>query len=312
MRGIDISNWEEFRIGDIFETVNKGKQVPTGASIAKAELKENGAIPRISVSGVNNGIVGLYDYTGVSNHNYRVYNNFVSVSFLGTVFYHGGSASLDMKVHCLKPKNIVLNNYTGHFLVTAIKTSLRQSSYSDQISSSVLPNLHILLPSTTSHQPDWEFMENYMVSIEKKVKENFVLLTHVSSCKKNVIDTTNWRRFHLYDDDLFTIDSGTKLDKVKMSNKNPSVNFVGRANANNGVTDYVDEIEGVKPFEAGCLQKEIRLRRRYNSRDQYGFRCRHRSGFQNQCSAHNSETRGISRRRFRPEDLRHSGYSRKG
>ena len=36
MRGIDISNWEEFRIGDIFETVNKGKQVPTGASIAKA------------------------------------------------------------------------------------------------------------------------------------------------------------------------------------------------------------------------------------------------------------------------------------
>lgn len=49
------------------------------------------------------------------------------------------------------------------------------------------------------------------------------------------------------------IDSGTKLDRVKMTNKNPSINFVGRANANNGVTDYIDEIEGLKPYDAGCL-----------------------------------------------------------
>lgn len=62
-----------------------------------------------------------------------------------------------------------------------------------------------------------------------------------------------WKRFHLYDDDLFTIDNGTKLDKIKMTNNNPTINFVGRANANNGVTDYIDEIDGLKPYDAGNL-----------------------------------------------------------
>ena len=38
-----------------------------------------------------------------------------------------------------------------------------------------------------------------------------------------------------------------------MSNNNPSINFVGRANANNGVTAFIDKIEDIKPYEAGCL-----------------------------------------------------------
>ena len=38
-----------------------------------------------------------------------------------------------------------------------------------------------------------------------------------------------------------------------MSNNNPTVNFVGRANVNNGVTEYIDEIDGLKPYNAGNL-----------------------------------------------------------
>lgn len=67
------------------------------------------------------------------------------------------------------------------------------------------------------------------------------------------INTSGWEKFHLYDKHLFTIDSGTKLDKVKMTMSNPSIAFVGRANTNNGVTDTVDEIEGIKPYKAGLL-----------------------------------------------------------
>ena len=64
------------------------------------------------------------------------------------------------------------------------------------------------------------------------------------------IDTSKWKKFHLYDDNLFEIDSGTKLDRVKMTDYKPSVNFVGRANANNGATDYIDVIPGLKPYDA--------------------------------------------------------------
>ena len=255
MKRIDTLKWQEFRVGDLFETIRNGKQVPTGASIPKLSLKENGATPRISVSGVNNGVVGCFDYIEESTADYRIFNNFISVSFLGTVFYHNDDASLDMKVHCLKPKDIVLNKYIGQFLVSAIRSSLRQSSYADQISSSVLPNLSLNLPATSDHMPDWEYMEQYIRQIENKANEDITILSNVLAGGKSrsKIITATWKRFHLYDENLFIIDSGTKLDRVKMTDKKPSINFVGRANANNGVTDFIDEIEGLKPYDAGCL-----------------------------------------------------------
>lgn len=67
------------------------------------------------------------------------------------------------------------------------------------------------------------------------------------------IDTSGWQRFHLYDDGLFDIDMGTKLDRVKMTQASPDVNFVGRANANNGITARVDSIASITPYDAGNL-----------------------------------------------------------
>lgn len=181
MKRIDTTNWKEFRVGDLFETQNIGKQkqVPTGASIPKLDLIENGSIPRVSVSGINNGIIGYFDYKRKSTKDYRIYNNFISVSFLGTIFYHHGDATLDMKVHCLKPLNVVLNKYTGHFLVSALKSSLRSSSYADQISSTVLPNLFVNLPVDVNNQPDWHYMEQYMIKVEEKVKSDMLLIHNI-------------------------------------------------------------------------------------------------------------------------------------
>lgn len=57
----------------------------------------------------------------------------------------------------------------------------------------------------------------------------------------------------MYDETLFDIDMGTKLDRVKMLQSNPDVNFVGRANANNGITARVDSIAGIEPYSAGNM-----------------------------------------------------------
>ena len=46
---------------------------------------------------------------------------------------------------------------------------------------------------------------------------------------------------------------GTILDKAKMTDANPSVNFVGRANTNNGITLSVDKICGLNPYQAGNM-----------------------------------------------------------
>lgn len=177
MQKLDTSKWQRFRVKDIFKTVKRKKKlyVPTGANVAKNKLREDGKTPRISVTGINNGIIGYYDCENKNDNNYRVYNNFISVSFLGTVFYQEADASLEMKVHCLKPQSVVLNKYTALFLVSAIKASLKKSSYSDQISSSVLPELNINLPVNSNNKPDWKFMESYMKNIENKVKDRMLL-----------------------------------------------------------------------------------------------------------------------------------------
>lgn len=174
MTQVDTSKCGKFRIGDLFETVNNnGKQVPTGANVPSLELK-SGTVPRISVTGVNNGVVGYYDST---HKNYKVYNNFISVNFLGNAFYQENNASLDMKVHCLKLKNKELNKYLALFLVTIINELTASYSYANQLSSTSITQLQLPLPITSEGTPDFDYMENYMKNIE--------------DCANNIIEQAN-------------------------------------------------------------------------------------------------------------------------
>ena len=245
MGKIDTSGWKEFRIKDLFETQKKGNklQVPTGASVPVQDLLEDGATPRITVTGSNNGIFGFYDYCGKNIADYRVFNNFVCVSFLGTVFYQEGDATLDMKVHCLKPKGITLNKYTGRFLVGAIRASLRESTYSDQISSSILPEMSIKLPATPDGAPDWAYMESYMANLETKVAESLTLLQAAKDAEKKKVDTREWASFAL--GALFNIVKGKRLTKAEM--KSGETPFIGSSALNNGCTAMIGNDKNQHP-----------------------------------------------------------------
>lgn len=250
MNKLNIKNWETYSISEIFQTEQTGKkiQVPTGATVYKRFLKE-GSTPRVTVSNFNNGITGYY--SDIDYKNYRIYENFISVSFLGTVFYQKNKASLDMKVHCLKPILHEFNLYTATFIVNVLKKAISNFAYQDQLSSTVLPLLTIKLPSRNGN-PDWEYMESYMQNIMQKSQQNISKLKKINT-NKNKISINDWKKFHLYDKGLFIIDMGTKLDKAKMTVANPSVNFVGRANTNNGITLSVDKICDLNPYQAGNM-----------------------------------------------------------
>lgn len=252
MNKIDTQQWLDYNVKDLFVTEQKGEkiQVPTGSYVDKKQLRE-GETPRITVTGMNNGVYGYFD-CNPENKDYRTFENFISVSFLGTVFYQKNKASLDMKVHCLKPLYVELNVHTGLFLATAINKSLNKSSYADQISSTALAELSIKLPADKNGNPDFSYMEDYMKKRECTVFASlYKLLSTKHSLVRQKINTTEWASFHLYD--IFEIDSGTKLDKAKMDTTTPKINFVGRSNFNNGITQKVNEIQGLLPYEPGSL-----------------------------------------------------------
>ena len=164
---INTNTWVKFKVSDIFITEKRGSglQVPTGAMMSKKDLMD-GDIPRVTVSNYNNGITGYY--ADMYDKNYRTYQNFISVSFLGTVFYQPDKASLDMKVHCLKPLDYELNVYSAGYIVSIIRKAISNFAYSDQLSSTVLAELEFALPATSDGEPDWQYMEDYMKNIMDK------------------------------------------------------------------------------------------------------------------------------------------------
>ncbi|WP_417903938.1 restriction endonuclease subunit S [Campylobacter sp. LH-2024] len=91
--------WREFKISDVFE-------IYTGALINQNEMQQ-GKFPRITATDLNNGIAFFTD--DLKHKNFRTLENFISISFLGSVFYHKSKVSLDMKIHGIKIKNKELN-----------------------------------------------------------------------------------------------------------------------------------------------------------------------------------------------------------
>ena len=253
MKRVDTTYWKPFPISKLFVTEKNGKQVPTGANIPKLELKEKGRTPRITVTGINNGVFGYFDYIGGNPGNYRVYENFISVSFLGTVFYQAGESSLDMKVHCLKPLNHNLNEYTGEFLVAAIKAALKNYKYSDQLSSTVLPTLELTLPSIDG-SPDWKYMEEYMRRIEQRT-QNAISAFVASKNKPRKIDTIYWKEFGLCT--IFDIVL-SKGDIQAKRMKEGDIPLVSSGKFNNGICTYIAEGDGkAEIFEGNVITTDM-------------------------------------------------------
>lgn len=194
---IDTSTWTKFKVSDIFVTEKHGSglQVPTGAMMSKKDL-EDGDIPRVTVSNFNNGITGYY--ADSEDKNYRTYENFISVSFLGTIFYQPDKVSLDMKVHCLKPLDYDLNVYSAGYMVSVIRKAISNFAYSDQLSSTVLADLEFALPATPDGQPDWTYMESYMKAVMEESEKSLENLKKADDTK-HLIDTTSWKAFSVSD-----------------------------------------------------------------------------------------------------------------
>lgn len=244
---LDLKNkeWKEFLIGDIFN-------ISTGALLPKKALKK-GNVARITATDSNNGVFDYY--SEVTHKNFRAVKNFISVSFLGSVFYHPYKASLDMKIHSVKLKELELNKYLAHFIVLALKRTTALFSYGDQLSSSDLPKKKILLPINKKDEPDFEFMEAFM---KQKEQEKFLQYnTYISQRLEDLkgfktiepIEEKEWLEFFLKD--IFTeIQRGKRLKKA--DHKKGKMPYVSSTGLNNGVDGYVGNNEKVRIF-SDCL-----------------------------------------------------------
>lgn len=246
MSKIETSDWKQFKVIDLFEVKNTH-------SILKNEIEEDsGETPYVTASNENNGVYTYITYNEdlkESGNCIMIAGKTLTITYQKKDFYSNDSHNL---VLYLKDNNHRTEK-VQLFLITALKASIGHTyNWGDSISSKSIQKDIIMLPVDKDGNPDFSYMEEYMKNREIAVSAS---LTKLQSAKRSAIcqkfNLEKWQTFHLYD--IFEIDSGTKLDKAKMETTAPKINFVGRSNFNNGITQKVNEIQGLRSYKPGSL-----------------------------------------------------------
>jgi len=176
----DPSKWKAFRYDEIFD-IKKGyynKKPPHASHPGPND------IPFIGASEKNNGITSfvtladlqIYSRDGKVNPNedinrklfpggaITVPNNGASV---GEAFYQPNpfTCTHDVNPLYLKGNSIVINEKIGLFLAAVIRAEKYRWSYGRKWRPIRMPSSIIRLPSNGMGEPNWEFIENYIMSL---------------------------------------------------------------------------------------------------------------------------------------------------
>ena len=270
-----VSNqkYKPFNVGDIFFITN-------GKGITRQEIKDHpGELAAIQSAATNNGIMGFIDEDYCRERNYSfTLEPCLTVARTGSSGYvtfqeHGCCVGDSAKLLLLKGKKKTKNIYL--YLRTILMANKYRYTFARKVTEENYLNDIIELPINEDDEIDYEYMENYILQINGDVAsfpDYFLQEGYEKACwyldtidqddfekeyagkicdDEIVLDTDKWIEFHLYD--IFEIHVGNKFDRSKMSMGAPTVNFVGRSSENNGVTAFVDEIEGTEPYKEGNL-----------------------------------------------------------
>ncbi len=158
-------------------------------------------------------------------------------------FYIGTRVkALEIKETYPHSENILL------FLSTIINFQKARFSYGRNACHR-LDSLNISLPVKLDKTPDWEYMENYIITIRNNI--NFKTIDTKNYKNEINLDTTEWKDFYL--NKIFFTQMGNGIDANKTTRYNPKYNYVSRSSRNNGVSDFIDEVKGIEPFSAGTI-----------------------------------------------------------
>ena len=246
MAKIDASKWKSFKLTDIFRMSN------TKSIVQKDIAPDSGEIPYVTAQAGNNGVMTYVECPDEwldDGDCIMIGGKTLTFSYQAKPFCSNDSHNIALY---LKDK-VNASEIRYLFLIAVLRGTLYQKySWGDSVSMKRIKDDTFMLPVDASGEPDWAYMDEYMSEVMQEAEKS---LEHLSQADgdKHAIGIKNWKRFHLYDDDLFNIDMGTKLDRVKMAQVNPDVNFVGRANTNNGITARVDSIDGLEPYSTGNM-----------------------------------------------------------
>lgn len=238
MKNIDITNWKEFKIKDLFDILS-------GVGITKREIFDHpGNLPAIQGGKEKNGLIGLIDEEYCKSKKYRISNGMcLTVARSGSsgfVAYQPSKCVVGDSAKILQPK-FDANKEKLIFLRVILMVNMKKYAYIDKVTSNRYMKDMIKLPVLNDGKPDWAYMENQIRIIETRISDMITLL--LKPRELHLIDSKHWRSFKL--GDLFDIKKGTRLTRANMISG--EINFIGASSNNNGITARIGNTERLHP-----------------------------------------------------------------
>lgn len=223
---IDTSTWKEFRIGDLFTV-----------ELAKGDIKFDemalGNVALVSSGETNNGIVGYISSIGDGKSEIFPSNR-ITVDMFGNAFYQSNPfyAVSHGRVNILNPK-FDMTDTIGLFITSVIKQEQYKYSYGRAVYSSVAENIIIKLPATSTGEPDWQYMEDFIKSLHYKP-----LTTQNKMGQAHDLNVRDWKAFNIQRTSeqagLFVIEN-CKCGSAGELEDGSDINYIGAKKSDNGV-----------------------------------------------------------------------------
>ena len=236
MKSLKEVKWKAFSFESLFT-------IKPGIRLVKDDMIK-GVRPFIGATDSNNGITAF-----CGNTNASIDSNVLGINYNGSVvenFYHPYEAIFSDDVKRIHLKEHIGNKYIYLFIKNSILKQKKKYQYGYKFNGERMSQQYIMLPVNEAGEPDYEFMEEYMKTIEKKLLKRYQeYLTYTKRYALNISkiliskETFNWEPKLI--EDIFEIESGHDIyekERIKgdipyvtaTANQNGIGYFVGNTN----------------------------------------------------------------------------------
>ena len=165
---LDVSEWREFVIGDLFEKLQLDIKKPNFNKVldVSEERNEEFNLPLVNAKHGNNGIMYYgreADFDAAEMTIDIVQNGAIAT---GDVYAQPQKTGVLWDAYLVKPKMSIESAFTLMFLSTVIEKSIKDKfSYDDKCVWDKAKLLSVSLPVTQDGNPDWVYMDEYMLQM---------------------------------------------------------------------------------------------------------------------------------------------------
>lgn len=231
MKQIEDFEWKDILLGELFD-FDKGNQNNMSST-------QEGKIPLVSAKKCDNGYKAF-----ISDNGKKLYDghcitlNNDGDGGAGLAYYQPTKMALDSHVTALVPK-VPMSKHTMLFIAKCISMQRSLFGHGRSINATRLRIFRLMLPVDQNGQPCYSFMDAYMKAVEKRLLTQYkTYLAQVHGTELNGggnFEVTHWKAYSL--NEICNIKPGVRLVSRQM--KEGSRPFIGAADSNNGVTNFV-------------------------------------------------------------------------